>query len=52
MNHVPPPPLQLTHTCSIADELLDDLLLQVITEVEQICDSCVDGLITEEFIKP
>jgi len=49
---MPPPPPHNSHTCSIADELLDDLLLQVITEVEQICDSCVDGLITEEFVKP
>ena len=36
----------------VADEILEHLLTEVSTEMEHICDSCVDDLYTEEFARP
>lgn len=38
--------------CSIADELVTEVLEGVAGEVEQVCDGCVDELFGNEFIRP
>lgn len=43
------------HVCfpnSIADELLEEQLGQVTAEIADMCDECVDGLYSAEFVVP
>ena len=48
LRYCPPP----SSPYSLADDLLDELVQDVSSELGQLCDSCVEQLYSHEFARP